>query len=411
MNSLANYLWEASVALLILYGFYYLFLARLTFFSWNRAYLITGLFFVVSLPFMQFSIGPAQGLMPELLEYALPAFQVGVEPVQSSSLSLGHILLIVYVLGVCWKLGVLGMGLVQLMRQIRRGKHITQDGLTLVVHPDFQPASFFSYVFLPHAATVDATMQPIIHHESVHARKGHTLDLLFFQLVQALLWFHPVCRYYEASIREVHEYEADQVVTSNYSKSAYARLLLSLLISESHGSLVNNFNHFQTKKRIQMMMKSKPSPAFQKSLFLLAIPVMAAMLLVFACDSKKEEAVEIVELIDVPIAEPQAPEIFDIVEEAPEFIGGIDALNAFLLANLKYPQQAKNAGIEGTVYVMFEVHADGKVKNHELLRGIGGGCDEEALRVVQMLPDWIPGKQKGEEVAVRMRLPIKFKLS
>ncbi|MGY6521321.1 MAG: energy transducer TonB, partial [Mongoliitalea sp.] len=116
-------------------------------------------------------------------------------------------------------------------------------------------------------------------------------------------------------------------------------------------------------------------------------------------------------LIDVPIAEPQEPEIFDLVEDAPEFVGGMDALNAFLSANLKYPQQAKDAGIEGTVYVMFEVHADGKVKNHELLRGIGGGCDEEALRVVQLLPDWIPGKQKGEAVAVRMRLPIKFKLS
>ncbi|UJP64689.1 M56 family metallopeptidase [Mongoliitalea daihaiensis] len=411
MNQLANYLWEASVALFILYGFYHLFLAKLTFFTWNRAYLLTGLVFVISLPLMQFSIGPAQGLMPDLFEYTLPTIQVGVESVQPNSLSFAQILLLVYVMGVCWKLGVLGVGLKQLIHHIQRGTHMKQDGLTLVVHPDFQPASFFSYIFLPHSDTEDVAMQPIIHHETVHARKRHTLDLLFFQLVQAFLWFHPVCRYYEASIREVHEYEADQVVTTNFSKSAYARLLLNLLIRESHGSLVNNFNHFQTKKRIQMMMKSEQSHALQKSVFLLAIPLMAAILLVFACDSKKEETTEIIEVVDVPIAEADTPDVFDMVEEAPEFAGGMEALNAFLAANLKYPQQAKEMGIEGTVYVMFEIHPDGKVKNEELLRGIGGGCDEEALRVVKMLPDWIPGKQGGEEVAVRMRLPVKFKLS
>jgi protein TonB len=92
----------------------------------------------------------------------------------------------------------------------------------------------------------------------------------------------------------------------------------------------------------------------------------------------------------------------------PDFPGGEEELMKFLKSNIVYPQMAKESGIQGTVYVTFVVTKDGKVKDSQVLRGIGGGCDEEALRVVKIMPDWKAGKQNGQAVPVQFNLPIKF---
>ncbi len=106
-----------------------------------------------------------------------------------------------------------------------------------------------------------------------------------------------------------------------------------------------------------------------------------------------------------------ANEVFDIVEEQPNPAGGMSGWNQYLAKNLQYPAQARSMGIEGTVIVVFEIHKDGSIENVEILRGIGGGADEEAIRVVQNSPKWQPGRQRGREVITRMRLPIRFKLA
>lgn len=113
---------------------------------------------------------------------------------------------------------------------------------------------------------------------------------------------------------------------------------------------------------------------------------------------------------DVATAEEQSIEPFLVVEQMPEFPGGDTALYNYLLKNIHYPDSAKIKGIQGTVYVRFIVEADGTVTNVTLLRGIGGGCDEEAIRVVQAMPKWKAGKQNGQAVAVYFTLPIKFVL-
>jgi TonB family protein len=106
----------------------------------------------------------------------------------------------------------------------------------------------------------------------------------------------------------------------------------------------------------------------------------------------------------------QSDEIFDVVENAPEFKGGMEAWNNFLKENLSYPERAKSNKVEGVVYLVFVINKEGKVESPEILRGVGYGLDEEALRVVKQSPDWIPGMQRGQKVNVRMRLPVKFKL-
>ena len=100
-----------------------------------------------------------------------------------------------------------------------------------------------------------------------------------------------------------------------------------------------------------------------------------------------------------------------VVDEEPQFPGGMDALYAFLKENIRYPQQARDNGITGKVYVTFVVEKDGSISNPRLLRDIGGGCGPEAIRVVRMMPRWIPGKLRGETVRVQFNLPVNFTLS
>jgi TonB family protein len=103
-------------------------------------------------------------------------------------------------------------------------------------------------------------------------------------------------------------------------------------------------------------------------------------------------------------------EPFLVVEQMPEFPGGEEKLYKYLQKNIQYPDSAKVKGIQGTVYVRFIVDDQGKISEVTLLRGIGGGCDEEAMRVVKLMPDWIPGKQNGKAIPVYFTLPIKFTL-
>lgn len=118
---------------------------------------------------------------------------------------------------------------------------------------------------------------------------------------------------------------------------------------------------------------------------------------------------EVKEMIsDEPEEEIIEDEIFTIVEKMPEFPGGIKALFDYLGKNLKYPAMAKDAKIQGKVYVTFVVGKDGSVGDVRVLRGIGGGCDEEAIRVVKNMPKWEPGRQRNKTVRVQYNLPINF---
>lgn len=103
-------------------------------------------------------------------------------------------------------------------------------------------------------------------------------------------------------------------------------------------------------------------------------------------------------------------EIFQIVEEMPAFPGGEQKLMEYVAKNIKYPQIARETGIQGRVFVGFVVEPDGSISNVKLLRGIGGGCDEEAMRVIKSLPKWKPGKQRGKAVRVSYQIPVFFKL-
>lgn len=129
-------------------------------------------------------------------------------------------------------------------------------------------------------------------------------------------------------------------------------------------------------------------------------------------DVEATEETEVEEYVPIEIEEEEVVEeqIFMVVESMPAFPGGEQALNKYLYENIKYPQMAKESGIQGRVFVTFVVEKNGEVTDVRILRGIGGGCDEEAIRVVENMPKWTPGKQRGKPVRVQFNLPIKFTL-
>lgn len=107
---------------------------------------------------------------------------------------------------------------------------------------------------------------------------------------------------------------------------------------------------------------------------------------------------------------PKEEEVFTIVEQQPEFPGGMGALGQFLGKNIRYPAAAQRANISGRVFVSFVVNTDGSIQDVAVLKGLGFGTDEEAIRVVKSMPKWRPGKQSGRAVRVKYNLPINFTL-
>ena len=167
-----------------------------------------------------------------------------------------------------------------------------------------------------------------------------------------------------------------------------------------------------------MMMKKQTSPwARLKALFVL--PVAFAAVTVISCTSPKEKKTEanqepasapemqVVTYAPQP-KEAEQGEVFLVAEEEAMFPGGMEAMMKYLQENIKYPEQAKNNGVQGRVIVQFVVNKDGSISNDTVVRSVDPLLDAEAIRVVRNMPNWTPGKQRGEPVRVRFTMPVAF---
>jgi TonB family protein len=212
------------------------------------------------------------------------------------------------------------------------------------------------------------------------------------------------------------------------------------------GILSNNIKHSTLKNRFTMMTKTnnrKPA-TFRLALAIVAVTLVSFGVFISACQTggKKAETEKAEqETIVVPseqITDEEKPVIenpedeyveiqrgdstykmkaydansgtYIIVQEQPTFAGGDEARIKYIKENIKYPEEARAKGIQGTVFVTFVVEANGSISGVRLLRGIGGGCDEESVRLIENMPRWVPGKQRGQAVRVQFNMPIRFVL-
>ena len=298
-----------------------------------------------------------------------------------------------------------------------------------------KPFSWFSWVVVSEEDLNDGAREILVH-ESAHINAGHSWDILLADVVTIMQWFNPLAWIMKNSLKDIHEFEADEaVIESGVNAKQYQLLIIKKAVGARLYSIANSFNHSLTKKRITMMCKEK-SKKWRCAKALYIVPVAAIAALAFstveASDTLNNKGNEIVtnnereyveNYIGYEISTATAPatlqqdtvagedeRVFMVCEKAPEFPGGTEAMMRFLAANIKYPADAAAAGASGNVYVKFVVKADGSVSNVELMRSSGtASLDAEAIRVVGAMPKWNPGMQGGEPVNVSFVVPVAFR--
>jgi protein TonB len=163
---------------------------------------------------------------------------------------------------------------------------------------------------------------------------------------------------------------------------------------------------------VPITQQPPPPPPIMKQTVIIEVPdeeeIKEEIAVELDIEITEETAIEEL-LFEELVEEEEVEEIFTLVEEYPSFEGGDEAFIKYIRKNLVYPEKARRMGLEGRVFVQFIVEKDGSLTNVKVLRGISGGCNEEAIRVMQKSPKWLSGKQRGRSVRVQMVVPIIFK--
>jgi len=308
--------------------------------------------------------------------------------------------------------------LLQITSLILNNKSERKNGIKIVnINRDTAPFSFFNFVFVNKNNLDSPGMKEMVAHETEHVRQGHSFDVVFLELLTILQWFNPFIWLLKRSVRENHEFLADHGVLKPGVSSAAYRLLLLGSSFELQPVITNNFNYSLTKIRIKMITQIK-SPKTAVLKLSLGLMVSAALLMSFAFD-KGQYTIQDSKTVDQPIetavsnqqkAAQTKDKVYKVVDQMPEFPGGTQALMTYIGKEVKYPDDAKKAGIQGKVLVTFVVSKDGKVLDSKIIKSANPSLDKEALRVIDSMPTWIPGKQKGKNVDVSYTVPISFKL-
>lgn len=405
------YLLTASLYLLLFYGCYGWLLRRNTFFGLNRAYLLLSVVVSFGLPLVELS-GETVDSLP-VGSITLPTFVVGSSPAtQAGGAASIHWLWLVYGLGVAGMLIRLAINLRAVFRLIERGIWERELNYTLVRLPDNSTPSFSFGQYLVLNQTDSLTQPPaLMRHEEAHIRQRHTVDVLFLEMIQAVLWFNPVVWLYKRALQEVHEFLADQSALET-PQPDYPRQLVAYALNVSPSALITPFVSKSTlKQRIVMLQKPQ---THRRALLGYALVLPLAALLVMCTQPDRDQPVSETALATTQKSARKEVkvdgEIFTVVENQPEFPGGMKELGAYLEKNLHYPESAQKVNAEGRVFVSFIVTKTGEISDVNILKGIGFGADEEAIRVVQNMPRWKPGSQSGQPVNVKYNLPIAFEL-
>ncbi|MCP9762234.1 M56 family metallopeptidase [Lacihabitans soyangensis] len=411
---------QINLFLVVFYAIYWLFLRKETFHQVNRFYLIGSSVISVLLPFADLSSVKTWALAGQIqsliYEYDLPELVVS----QNTQHKLNWVLIISILY-----LTIVAFLFLKLAFGVARAYAIIQS-------PSFNESNAFSFFGvikidkkLPHFRTIRA-------HERVHTIQLHFLDLFFFELLTTVFWCNPVVYLYRATIKNLHEFLADEEASRTLPTVAdYATLLLSkqFKIAPEH-LFVQQFHKKSTLKiRIQMLLKGKSNNwAILKYGVVAPILFLAVLVSSVSCSDvtiDKPVTIDILESAKVvapppppppPIARLSSSEnvgskpIFTAVEQSPEFFGGQTEMYKYLGQNIQYPADAQRANVSGKVFVKFIVEDDGSIGNVEVMKGIGFGCDEEAIRVVKSMPRWKPGVQNGKNVRVYYNMPIVYRL-
>jgi len=257
----------------------------------------------------------------------------------------------------------------------------------------------------------------VLAHEISHHKNGDVIRAWIAQITRALFFFHPLVHALHKRCMLLTEIVCDQhmIRVFNLESKSYANMLMrhAPVSSVAEHTLALVHSPSQLKKRIEAMKTSTLLPFSQTRFLSIGVAALLCIGMLVGCmdiepgitePDVMDDAYDLVmELPSANMSIDQEP--FVIVERSPILLGGLKGLQA----DLRYPEIAKRAGVEGRVYLQFIVDETGKVRDPMVTRGIGAGCDEEALRAIESVL-FVPGVQRGVRVPVKMSIPITFRL-
>lgn len=445
MYDLMIYSLKVGVCLAVFYLFFKLLLSRETFHRFNRIVVLGAMFLSFVLPLCVITVYREIPVLPEIPdgEAVATAFAEPLSEPFPWEMLAGAAFLLGAAATLLWTLCSL-IGVLRLIRGGRRER--LEDGAVLVrTERSVTPFSWGRYIVMSERDLAE-NGGAILLHERAHLRLRHSLDLIVTDVAGCLQWFNPAMWLLRRELRAIHEYEADEaVLDSGVDARSYQMLLIKKAAGGRWYSIANSFNHSKLKKRITMMLKEKSNP-WAKLKYLYILPVAAIAVTAFARPEISETAEEIsavkvndltaiveakaiksteesvqistvsqdtvkVNYVPTEVSRKlQGTAVFEVVEEMPEFPGGVDAMMEYLQKELRYPESAKEKGIQGRVTVQFIIDKEGNVTNSKVTRSVDKDMDAEAIRLVKAMPKWKPGMQKGKAVAVKYTVPVVFRL-
>lgn len=385
-----TYILKVNIIFALMYGAYLVFMRRTAFHLLNRCYLLLAPLVALALP----------GVSSMFRTKALYVVQLPeITPLAGSAASTDGTLPLVQILICLWCLGAaIALG--------RIARSVFQAQRALKANSDMS-FTFLGKVHVPEQLPEDLRSN-IVAHEQVHADQLHTLDLFWYSVLRIVFWANPLFRAGSTSLKELHEFIADEYANQNTPN--YPEALVANAFGLSVLPMANEFKSVNVKQRIVMLKKkrnNKQGMALVASIGLVAIAALSiswtAMVLPEGVGQKK---------------------VYEKVDKMPMYPGcdtksmgtqelktcAFNNLVDFMSKEVKYPKSAEKAGTEGTVKVKFVVTSAGSLEKVHALNEVNKELEAEAIRVVKAMPNWVPGEHEGKKVNVAIVLPIKFAL-
>ena len=464
MMALLVYSIKSALVLTLLYLPYTLMLRQESFFRMNRITLLTILMLALVLPMVDIPslANPEQPVVYEMQQRIM----LMTQEAETTSMSLAKttrtfswlgILALVYIIGISLALCIRLWQLFRIGQIIRGGCLWTDksDHATIYCHiDDVAPFSWMRSIVISES-DYKPFGREILLHEKAHILNRHSIDILFLTLVETVQWWNPIAYLLGRSLRDVHEYEADDyVLHQGISLHNYQALLVKKALANTSYAFANNFNHSLIKKRIYMMNHPKSNP-WLRSKVLYILPVMLVVLTAFATPKLNEKVEEIVEREEKatempqpspqPDQQPESVPTSDVTDmqsaeseeepvikettadslssedyvndvyrneyinltQPPEFPGGMSALRTFVQLHVARALENDASMAGKRAYVQFRIKQDGTIDDIGLVRG-DIEAFHEAIKIVEQMPQWTPARRYGRVADAHFVLPVDF---
>ncbi len=428
MSTLIIYAVKTGLYLTAFYLVYFIFLSRDTSYGRNRAYIIIAGLLSLFMPLI--TLHTSKPLEIQYLGKMLN--EVFITATADKSIPSGiwfkdavtpELISTIYIIGAATVVLKLIIDLLSLLLLIIRHK---KDDSRIIRFHSFNTSGFsaMGYIFINSRLNCEES-EEIIKHEKNHLRMNHFIDITLMGLIKAFQWFNPVIYFFDRSLRAIHEYQADrECLNSGIPVVSYQELLLNQVFRTKAFNLTNSFSNPSLVRKRMLMMTKKRSSTLAALKLVAVIPFAGFLFLAISAyrdipstEQKTGSAagnnkVQVVygENAYSASSEEYNTTPFVNVEQMPLFPGGDAELLKYLAANTRYPQQAKENGIQGRVLVRFCVNEYGGVDRISILKGVDPDLDAEAVRVVSTLPAFIPGRQGGVAVPTWYMVPLTFTL-